>query len=139
MMAPSIPGNMIISVFTPVDQLIVTWPTVEGVGTRATDQQVVTSTADEDVAATAAEQPLITIASIQYIIATAADKLPLSSCFRTNVLPFPSAAQQRGIISNGVNIISYCSLGSTPCRPVRSCHFALNFACPPQLQHKQEL
>jgi hypothetical protein len=31
-----------------------------------------------------------------------------------------SAAQQRGIISNGVNIISYCALGSAPCRPIRN-------------------
>ena len=30
-----------------------------------------------------------------------------------------SAAQQRGIISNGVNIISYCALGSAHYRPVR--------------------
>jgi len=30
-----------------------------------------------------------------------------------------SAAQQRGIISNGVNIISYCALSSARCRPVR--------------------
>ena len=30
-----------------------------------------------------------------------------------------SAAKQRGIISNGVNIISYCALGSATCRPVR--------------------
>jgi hypothetical protein len=29
------------------------------------------------------------------------------------------AAQQRGIISNGVNIISYCAPDSAPCRPVR--------------------
>jgi hypothetical protein len=27
--------------------------------------------------------------------------------------------EQRGIISNGVNIITYCALGSAPCRPVR--------------------
>ena len=27
-------------------------------------------------------------------------------------------AEQQGIISNGVNIISYCALGSAPCRPV---------------------
>ena len=31
-----------------------------------------------------------------------------------------SAAQQRGIISNGVNIISYCGLGSALFRPVRN-------------------
>ena len=30
-----------------------------------------------------------------------------------------SAAKERGIISNGVNIISYCALGSAPYRPVR--------------------
>jgi hypothetical protein len=30
-----------------------------------------------------------------------------------------SAAQQRGIISNGVNIISDCALDSAPCRPFR--------------------
>jgi hypothetical protein len=30
-----------------------------------------------------------------------------------------SAAKERGIISNGVNIISYCALDSAPCRPVR--------------------
>ncbi len=29
-------------------------------------------------------------------------------------------AEQRGIISNGVNITSYCALGSAPCRPVRN-------------------
>jgi len=26
---------------------------------------------------------------------------------------------ERGIISNGVNVISYCVLDSAPCRPVR--------------------
>ena len=30
-----------------------------------------------------------------------------------------TAAQQRGIISNGVNIISYCALDSARYRPVR--------------------
>jgi hypothetical protein len=30
-----------------------------------------------------------------------------------------SAAQQRGIIFNGVNIISYCALDGAPCRPVK--------------------
>jgi hypothetical protein len=30
-----------------------------------------------------------------------------------------SAAKKRGIISNGVNIISYCALCSARCRPVR--------------------
>jgi len=28
-------------------------------------------------------------------------------------------AEQRGIISNGVNIISYCALACAHCRPVR--------------------
>jgi hypothetical protein len=28
-------------------------------------------------------------------------------------------AEQQGIISNRVSIISYCALGSAPCRPVR--------------------
>jgi hypothetical protein len=50
-----------------------------------------------------------------------------------------SAAQQRGIISNGVNIISYWVLGSTRCRPVRDTCFALSFACPPELQHRREV
>ena len=27
--------------------------------------------------------------------------------------------EQQGIISNGVNIISYCALGSARCRPVK--------------------
>jgi len=35
-------------------------------------------------------------------------------------------AEQRGIISNGVNIISYCALGSAPCRSVRHYGLALS-------------
>ena len=38
-----------------------------------------------------------------------------------NVIPLqpPARREQQGIISNGVNVISYCALGSAPCRPVR--------------------
>jgi hypothetical protein len=30
-----------------------------------------------------------------------------------------ATAKQRGIISNGVNVISYCAAGSAHCRPAR--------------------
>jgi hypothetical protein len=61
-----------------------------------------------------------------------------------------ATAKQRGIISNGVNIISYRAAGSPPCRPVRSYGLCLSFArpleafrrrraCPRELQHRREL
>jgi len=43
-----------------------------------------------------------------------------SGAFPPGIIIKPdSAAKERGIISNGVNIISYCALGSVPYRPAR--------------------